>query len=242
MAGEEACLGRGAFLGSWGAQSIAGRSAYNNEQLVIFQDTVTWSEYPALPDFWNRSLQNRQSEFLAIGSIVVFSVHLRQRGSSQSKPVGSPHTNIDGNGWSTARGRAPSRWFPSFRGGGPARGLPTPATDPPARRQGERLPATPVASSANARRRSTGRHEGRPVSSRPRGGATEVAGGCWLDPRPAPPRAGAREVPGSFGCKRRPSSTTGWPQRSINRRPGRRARPSTDLAAPPRRGRRPGAL
>ncbi|MFD7658762.1 DUF6766 family protein [Actinosynnema sp. NPDC059797] len=86
------------FLGSWGAQSIAGRSAYNNEQLVNFQDTVTWWEYLASPDFWNRSLQNWQSEFLAIGSMVVFSVYLRQRGSSQSKPVGSPHTDTDENG------------------------------------------------------------------------------------------------------------------------------------------------
>ncbi|MCG8919304.1 hypothetical protein L6E12_26370 [Actinokineospora sp. PR83] len=86
------------FLGSWGAQSVAGRSAYNNDQLVNFQDTVTWWEYAGSSDFWNRSLQNWQSEFLAIGSMVVFSVYLRQRGSSQSKPVGSPHTDTDKNG------------------------------------------------------------------------------------------------------------------------------------------------
>jgi hypothetical protein len=43
-------------------------------------------------DFWNRTLQNWQSEFLAVGSMVVFSIYLRQRGSPESKPVGSPHT------------------------------------------------------------------------------------------------------------------------------------------------------
>ncbi len=41
--------------------------------------------------FWDRSLQNWQSEFLAIGSMAVFSIYLRQRGSPESKPVGAPH-------------------------------------------------------------------------------------------------------------------------------------------------------
>jgi uncharacterized protein DUF6766 len=43
-------------------------------------------------DFWNRTLQNWQSEFLAVGSMVVLSIYLRQRGSPQSKPVGTSHT------------------------------------------------------------------------------------------------------------------------------------------------------
>ncbi len=42
-------------------------------------------------DFWESSLQNWQSEFLAIGSMAVFSIYLRQRGSPESKPVGAPH-------------------------------------------------------------------------------------------------------------------------------------------------------
>lgn len=86
------------FLGSWGAQSIAGRSAYNNDQLNTFQDPVSWWDYVLSADFWDRSLQNWQSEFLAIGSIAVFSVYLRQRGSSQSKPVGAPHHTTDESG------------------------------------------------------------------------------------------------------------------------------------------------
>ncbi|WP_158843631.1 DUF6766 family protein [Saccharothrix deserti] len=54
---------------------------------------MTWSA-----DFWNRSLQNWQSEFLAIGSMVVLSVYLRQRGSPESKPVGTPHNTTDETG------------------------------------------------------------------------------------------------------------------------------------------------
>ncbi|TQM79500.1 hypothetical protein FHX81_1808 [Saccharothrix saharensis] len=88
----------GLFVGSWLTQSIAGRSKYNNDRLNAFQDPVSWWDYVLSPDFWNRSLQNWQSEFLAIGSMVVLSVYLRQRGSSQSKPVGAPHDSTDESG------------------------------------------------------------------------------------------------------------------------------------------------
>jgi len=79
------------FLCSWGAQSIAGRANYNVEQLRDLQDPVTWGQYVVSSDFWNRTLQNWQSELLAVGSMAIFAVFLRQRGSSESKPVGAPH-------------------------------------------------------------------------------------------------------------------------------------------------------
>ena len=56
------------------------------------QDPVTYVGYVLSADFWNRTLQNWQSEFLAVGSMVVLSIYLRQRGSPESKPVGSLHT------------------------------------------------------------------------------------------------------------------------------------------------------
>jgi hypothetical protein len=40
---------------------------------------------------WFESLQNWQSEFLAVLSIVVLSIYLRQFGSPESKPVDAPH-------------------------------------------------------------------------------------------------------------------------------------------------------
>ncbi|WP_439380906.1 DUF6766 family protein [Amycolatopsis lexingtonensis] len=83
------------FLLSWLAQSIAGVAAYNAEQLSDFGDPVSWAAYLASADFWSRTLQNWQSEFLAIGSMAVFSVYLRQRGSPESKPVGAPHGVTD---------------------------------------------------------------------------------------------------------------------------------------------------
>ncbi len=83
---------------AWLAQSVSGMSAYNAEQLADFGDPVSWFGYLASSDFWNRTLQNWQSEFIAIGSMAVFSVYLRQRGSPESKPVGAPHHATDESG------------------------------------------------------------------------------------------------------------------------------------------------
>jgi hypothetical protein len=86
------------FLGSWLAQGVAGTAAYSHQQLIDKEDPVTLLGYLATSDFWNRTLQNWQSEFLAVGSMAVLSVYLRQRGSPESKPVGTPHsaTGIEG--------------------------------------------------------------------------------------------------------------------------------------------------
>lgn len=49
-------------------------------------------EYMGTSKFWFESLQNWQSEFLAVFAIVMLSVYLREKGSPESKPVNSPHT------------------------------------------------------------------------------------------------------------------------------------------------------
>ncbi|MFC8270645.1 DUF6766 family protein [Streptomyces cinereoruber] len=86
------------FLLSWLAQSIAGAAAYNEQQLRRLQAPIGWGNYLLSADFWSRSLQNWQSELLAVASMAVLSVYLRQRGSPESKPVGSPHssTGVEG--------------------------------------------------------------------------------------------------------------------------------------------------
>lgn len=79
------------FLLSWFAQSLGGTVVANSEAAEHGEPPVTWLDYIASPDFWNRTLQNWQSEFLAVGAMIAFSIFLRQRGSSESKPVGTPH-------------------------------------------------------------------------------------------------------------------------------------------------------
>jgi hypothetical protein len=86
------------FLASWLTQSVAGVAAYNEERLSERQDPVSWTQYLTAPDFWNRTLQNWQSELLAVASMAILAIFLRQRGSPQSKPVGAPHdtTGVEG--------------------------------------------------------------------------------------------------------------------------------------------------
>ncbi|MFD9337815.1 DUF6766 family protein [Streptomyces sp. NPDC060028] len=81
------------FFGSWFAQSIAGTAAFDEQRLRQLQEPVGWGRYLTLPDFWSRTLQNWQSELLAVAAMVILSVYLRQRGSPESKPVGAAHTS-----------------------------------------------------------------------------------------------------------------------------------------------------
>ncbi|MFP3422788.1 DUF6766 family protein, partial [Bacillus sp. SIMBA_161] len=73
------------------AQALAGHVVANEENIEHGVPLETLGEYIVSPEFWNRTLQNWQSEFLAVGAMVAFSIYLRQRGSSESKPVGTPH-------------------------------------------------------------------------------------------------------------------------------------------------------
>jgi hypothetical protein len=86
------------FLGAWFTQSVAGWAQFNEARLGRLQDPLTWGSYVLNSDFWSRTLQNWQSEFLAVGSMAVFAIFLRQRGSSESKPVGEPHPSTGVSG------------------------------------------------------------------------------------------------------------------------------------------------
>jgi hypothetical protein len=79
------------WVGSWFAQSITGVNEYNAERLSHQEDAISWLSYLGKADFWENTLQNWQSEFLAVGSMAILAVYLRQRGSPESKPVGAPH-------------------------------------------------------------------------------------------------------------------------------------------------------
>jgi hypothetical protein len=80
------------FITSWLAQSITGWRDYNADQQSHGEVVVSFPTYLHQPDFWDRTLQNWQSEFLAVGAMAIFAVYLRQRGSPESKVVGAPHS------------------------------------------------------------------------------------------------------------------------------------------------------
>ena len=62
------------------------------EQVHAGKAAVSTWEYLGTSRFWFESLQNWQSEFLSIVSVVGLSIFLRQHGSPQSKPVDAPHS------------------------------------------------------------------------------------------------------------------------------------------------------
>jgi len=82
----------GIWVGSWFAQAVTGRVEYNAQQFDHHEAGLSLWQYLGTPDFWERTLQNWQSEFLAVGSMAVLAIYLRERGSPESKPVGAPHT------------------------------------------------------------------------------------------------------------------------------------------------------
>jgi hypothetical protein len=86
------------FLATWLAQSFASWTVYNDDQSAHDEPGLSWLSYVGSSDFWQRSLQNWQSEFLAVGTMAVFTIYLRQRGSPESKPVGAPHDETGSSG------------------------------------------------------------------------------------------------------------------------------------------------
>jgi membrane protein implicated in regulation of membrane protease activity len=76
---------------SWLGQSITGWTEYSDERMSHLQTPLSWTGYLGTGNFWERTFQNWQSEFLAIASMAILAVYLRQRGSPESKPVGAPH-------------------------------------------------------------------------------------------------------------------------------------------------------
>lgn len=82
------------FLGSFILHGVGGAIEYNEEQREHgATERVSTLQYMATSRFWFESLQNWQSEFLAVGSMVVLTIFLRERGSKESKPVDAPHSD-----------------------------------------------------------------------------------------------------------------------------------------------------
>ena len=79
------------FLLSLAIHAAGGLSEYNGEQREHGAPQVTLWVYVASSRFWFESFQNWQSEFLSLAAMVIATIHLRQRGSAESKPVFASH-------------------------------------------------------------------------------------------------------------------------------------------------------
>lgn len=79
------------FLGSFFAHAASGAAAYSEELTQHGQEPVGTIGYLGTAQFWFESFQNWQSEFMVVALLIGAAVYLRQRGSSESKPVHAPH-------------------------------------------------------------------------------------------------------------------------------------------------------
>ncbi|MEK6283763.1 MAG: DUF6766 family protein [Acidobacteriota bacterium] len=80
------------FAGSFFLHAVGGAGEYNAEMKEHGRaERVSAIGYMGTSRFWFESFQNWQSEFLAVGSMVVLTIFLREKGSHESKPVDAPH-------------------------------------------------------------------------------------------------------------------------------------------------------
>jgi len=80
------------FLLTFAGHTYGSWKHENEQRLLEGEPGVAWSEHLGSAQFWFESMQNWQSEFLAVLSIVLLSIYLRQEDSPESKPVAAPHS------------------------------------------------------------------------------------------------------------------------------------------------------
>jgi hypothetical protein len=79
------------FIVSFLLHAAGGAREYSADQLAHGGQAVGMLKYLTTSQMWFESFQNWQSEFLSVGVLIVLSIFLRQRGSTESKPVAAPH-------------------------------------------------------------------------------------------------------------------------------------------------------
>lgn len=79
------------FLISFTVHGITGAAKQNEQSRLHGQPEQSVGQYMLGSTFWFESMQNWQSEFLSVLSIVLLSIWLREKGSPESKPVNAPH-------------------------------------------------------------------------------------------------------------------------------------------------------
>ena len=84
------------FVLSFVLHALGGARDFSAEQVAHGQRPVGTMEFVTTSTFWFQSFQNWQSEFVAVGTIVVLTIFLRQRGSPESKPVAAAHDETGG--------------------------------------------------------------------------------------------------------------------------------------------------
>lgn len=75
------------FLGCWAGQIIFGLQEYNKERLEAGLNIVPLFTYLRPGHFFQATFENWESEFLQMALLVIFTIFLYQKGSSESKNI-----------------------------------------------------------------------------------------------------------------------------------------------------------
>ncbi|MBF4494146.1 hypothetical protein IR010_16480 [Flavobacterium sp. MR2016-29] len=78
------------FFASFALHFYGSLKDENQMNVLKGSPELSFTEYLCDSRLWFESFQNWQSEFLSVFAIIILSVFLRQKGSSQSKPVDAP--------------------------------------------------------------------------------------------------------------------------------------------------------
>jgi hypothetical protein len=71
----------------WGAQSFTGWKEKNRSLIEQGKSQISFSSYFSSGHFLSATFENWESEFLQMGIYVLLTISLRQKGSSESKPL-----------------------------------------------------------------------------------------------------------------------------------------------------------
>ena len=81
------------FAVSGVAHFVASWRQHAEDQARHGEPVTPMADYLGEPQFWFESFQNWQSEFLAVVALVLLSIWLREKDSTQSKPLTARHTD-----------------------------------------------------------------------------------------------------------------------------------------------------
>ena len=80
------------FFAALVLHALSGTAEHNTEARTHGEGPISTLQFVTTSAFWFQSFQNWQSEFMAVGAIVLLTIVLRQRGSAESKPVAAPNS------------------------------------------------------------------------------------------------------------------------------------------------------
>lgn len=84
------------FVLSFALHWLHSADAANQDAVLHGETPISLWNYLFSAQLWFESFQNWQSEFLSTAVVVVLSIFLRYRGSPESKPVATPHSETTG--------------------------------------------------------------------------------------------------------------------------------------------------